>query len=177
MLLGVVWSLTAVTADTGPATAWALHGCRYSGSTPTVEIKFNNVQNLNANAVKTARIKWNAVNSPVTFVQNNGSSDPELDVYDQSYSTTSAWAWIDYSPEHGCSSSGTPEVWNNNETDLHINNSSFNARTKREKWIISVHELGHALGLDHSVLTCTSCLLYTSPSPRDATLSRMPSSA
>ena len=24
---------------------------------------------------------------------------------------------------------------------------------------------------------CTSCLLYTSPSPRDATLSRMPSSA
>ena len=25
--------------------------------------------------------------------------------------------------------------------------------------------------------TCCSCLLYTSPSPRDATLSRMPSSA
>ena len=24
---------------------------------------------------------------------------------------------------------------------------------------------------------CTTCLLYTSPSPRDATLSRMPSSA
>ena len=28
-----------------------------------------------------------------------------------------------------------------------------------------------------SVLDCCSCLLYTSPSPRDATLSRMPSSA
>ena len=26
-------------------------------------------------------------------------------------------------------------------------------------------------------LLCSSCLLYTSPSPRDATLSRMPSSA
>ena len=30
-----------------------------------------------------------------------------------------------------------------------------------------------ARGIDHSTL----CLLYTSPSPRDATLSRMPSSA
>ena len=29
----------------------------------------------------------------------------------------------------------------------------------------------------HSTFTATSCLLYTSPSPRDATLSRMPSSA
>ena len=30
---------------------------------------------------------------------------------------------------------------------------------------------------DGSVSSDTSCLLYTSPSPRDATLSRMPSSA
>ena len=34
-------------------------------------------------------------------------------------------------------------------------------------------------GLDRSLVirVCGSCLLYTSPSPRDATLSRMPSSA
>ena len=31
--------------------------------------------------------------------------------------------------------------------------------------------------LDHTPGTLTACLLYTSPSPRDATLSRMPSSA
>ena len=29
----------------------------------------------------------------------------------------------------------------------------------------------------HDDLTCTDCLLYTSPSPRDRTRSRMPSSA
>ena len=29
----------------------------------------------------------------------------------------------------------------------------------------------------NSIAECGSCLLYTSPSPRDATLSRMPSSA
>ena len=33
------------------------------------------------------------------------------------------------------------------------------------------------LRLSHSLLGMNSCLLYTSPSPRDATLSRMPSSA
>ena len=35
----------------------------------------------------------------------------------------------------------------------------------------SVMELAHSLG------ESAACLLYTSPSPRDATLSRMPSSA
>ena len=32
-------------------------------------------------------------------------------------------------------------------------------------------------GEAEAILTCNTCLLYTSPSPRDATLSRMPSSA
>ena len=37
---------------------------------------------------------------------------------------------------------------------------------------LSLNESGH-----HHHLFCKGCLLYTSPSPRDATLSRMPSSA
>ena len=40
----------------------------------------------------------------------------------------------------------------------------------------SIHLLTNPLTRDGSPLT-TTCLLYTSPSPRDATLSRMPSSA
>ena len=34
-----------------------------------------------------------------------------------------------------------------------------------------------AVGCEDEVASNQSCLLYTSPSPRDATLSRMPSSA
>ena len=46
-------------------------------------------------------------------------------------------------------------------------------------------EIAQKLGMEKTILTSVSgyssvfsdCLLYTSPSPRDATLSRMPSSA
>ena len=55
----------------------------------------------------------------------------------------------------------------------------------------AVHEFGHILGFGHennrssagstcpngTTINPDTCLLYTSPSPRDATLSRMPSSA
>ena len=40
--------------------------------------------------------------------------------------------------------------------------------------------LRNGLKIEHACelsCACTTCLLYTSPSPRDATLSRMPSSA
>ena len=45
--------------------------------------------------------------------------------------------------------------------------------------IVAEHwELARAhCGACHSYRLVTACLLYTSPSPRDATLSRMPSSA
>ena len=37
--------------------------------------------------------------------------------------------------------------------------------------------IGHFLQRREFIRKTTNCLLYTSPSPRDATLSRMPSSA
>ena len=42
---------------------------------------------------------------------------------------------------------------------------------------LMISTLAQALNLDFSRIQFTPCLLYTSPSPRDATLSRMPSSA
>ena len=44
-------------------------------------------------------------------------------------------------------------------------------RKNADNWIYGYHAVISAIKNDNS------CLLYTSPSPRDATLSRMPSSA
>ena len=46
-------------------------------------------------------------------------------------------------------------------------------------WFLMKREIGHMLANGGGVILNNSsvCLLYTSPSPRDATLSRMPSSA
>ena len=54
------------------------------------------------------------------------------------------------------------------------------ALEKRPTNAHAAHTLAHALyeaGKDDEALDFLACLLYTSPSPRDATLSRMPSSA
>ena len=43
--------------------------------------------------------------------------------------------------------------------------------------IADFYEKGLHVDIDHAHIDDIGCLLYTSPSPRDATLSRMPSSA
>ena len=55
-----------------------------------------------------------------------------------------------------------------------------NTKSKSKKYISKHYDLGNeffSLWLDKSLTYSSACLLYTSPSPRDATLSRMPSSA
>ena len=53
-------------------------------------------------------------------------------------------------------------------------NSEIEARIQR---IEAGEDLGEEEGLYATYAMLHTCLLYTSPSPRDATLSRMPSSA
>ena len=51
--------------------------------------------------------------------------------------------------------------------DLHSGRTSYPFVQKRGLW----------LAVSLALIVVSICLLYTSPSPRDATLSRMPSSA
>ena len=51
---------------------------------------------------------------------------------------------------------------------------SYRETFSDSKKILEKYSIGLA---HHKVIHLLSCLLYTSPSPRDATLSRMPSSA
>ena len=61
--------------------------------------------------------------------------------------------------------------------EFNINNPSSLAKLKTTNYLIGTFY--KTTGISNSVTTdkVNTCLLYTSPSPRDATLSRMPSSA
>ena len=65
---------------------------------------------------------------------------------------------------------GYPEDFAPNSVDIRYK-KDFNA------WIVRDDESIFALSTVCTHLGCTPCLLYTSPSPRDRTRSRMPSSA
>ena len=49
-------------------------------------------------------------------------------------------------------------------------------RQSLANWLTAMSDTKHLLGLRYAEW-CTGCLLYTSPSPRDLSTSRMPSSA
>ena len=68
------------------------------------------------------------------------------------------------------------EVKSLRESKVDVKNSYVNIR-KGEAWLIGVKIDSPASLQLESVDITKSCLLYTSPSPRDRTRSRMPSSA
>ena len=65
-----------------------------------------------------------------------------------------------------------PQQWQSIE-DIILQESREKAQEKLQKWSKVINDLTGGV----PELMVKDCLLYTSPSPRDATLSRMPSSA
>ena len=59
----------------------------------------------------------------------------------------------------------------------HFNTNFAYGRAAYSKGAVYLAQLGYIIGEENMKKGLLSCLLYTSPSPRDATLSRMPSSA
>ena len=64
-------------------------------------------------------------------------------------------------------------------TPNHYGHRYFHSKMELKTWMKDNANLVHDISLANweQVDDFNSCLLYTSPSPRDATLSRMPSSA
>ena len=70
---------------------------------------------------------------------------------------------------------GTISPWSSKSTDI-AHNAGLDVVKRIERGILLAIQTEEELNEQQRILIST-CLLYTSPSPRDATLSRMPSSA
>ena len=70
------------------------------------------------------------------------------------------------------------EQWVKKEGDYFlIGITDFTQKVFGNIVLVDLSTIGSQLKTDEKYADLESCLLYTSPSPRDATLSRMPSSA
>jgi len=68
-------------------------------------------------------------------------------------------------------------AWGMSLTVLYLSGVNMDAVLLMMPGLVFVLGISGAIHLNHYYANATACLLYTSPSPRDATLSRMPSSA
>ena len=141
-------------------------------------LKFGNNSN---DAIMVDNSSWLENINYISFLRDFGSSfsinklinlesvklrlerEQNLSFLEFNYSLLQAYDFLQLNKQYGCSlQMGGSDQWGNIVTGLEL------IRKKTSK---------QAFGLTSPLLTTSSCLLYTSPSPRDATLSRMPSSA
>ena len=72
---------------------------------------------------------------------------------------------------------GVPKEIKNHEYRVGLTPSSVVELVKHGHSVIVEHDAGAAIDFIDEEYVVAGCLLYTSPSPRDGLLSRMPSSA
>ena len=78
----------------------------------------------------------------------------------------------------GASGGGGKNLLYNSKMEVAQRGTSFSGSTGVVRLIDRWHTpIGSGFHLDTTITQSTTCLLYTSPSPRDGLLSRMPSSA
>lgn len=131
------------------ANAYETLGCYFDEDvTPSVTFKFRNVTTTYQAAFYVGRSNWDGDTGGTTWLQSTTSNDPNIDVYDLDY-TWSSWATTSW---WGCTGAG----WWYDEVSIRFNTRTMASLSATEKGIVATHEIGHAYGLDHTSLGCSS---------------------
>lgn len=149
---------TAVLA--APSADAYVHGdCKYAGTNPTIRYYFSGVSSSYQQIFNNAQWRWDSTSAPGYFTPTSSGSNRNIKVMDL-WSTSTSLAWT----AGGCDAGPGFGTWWNNRVDIVFNTRAMDGRSWDRNVQTAVHELGHAYGLAHSTLGCSSPVVMRSPS-------------
>lgn len=145
--LAMAAAVTLAFVQATGASAYTFNCGRFDGTYPTITYRFYSVGSTWTTAFDQGQYAWDATTAPGYLLSAQSDSDPMVSVNDGSYS------WDSWAKNSGTCFGG---IWVGNEVDQYYNTRSTGSLTPYQKKLVAIHELGHAYGIDHTSLTCSS---------------------